>query len=1248
MTGFWRRLFGTEEDGGAQSAAGARVGGDLTLIQRAGTVQITTGPKPPPPGDLDGARQRYARRLRERYLRLDLEVLTPLSEQDEHPAVHLREVFVPQLVRSDPPPVELPRELLKRLTEPGELDPGRLPPGVERDTVRRVREAYRQRPAVPVLPLLSGPDGHRAVLLGDPGSGKSTLARFLCLALTEPLLDPQAAVPSELAPLAGRLPLIVELRRYADPVWRERTFEEFLAHLHRTEGLGLPGDLLARQLAEHPAHTLVLFDGLDELFDPQARESAGRRIGAFAARHPQVRVVVTSRVIGYRREPLDAAGFGHYTLQDLDTGQIDAFAARWYANACPTDPVEARRLRRRVTAAVAGSAPVRDLAGNPLILTILAIIGRRRELPRDRRSVYEHAVAVLVEHWDPSKYLQDRRVDGGMPYLASEDRLELLRLVARRMQEGGDGIAGNHVPGRVLLASFERYLRERYELPADRAAPAARAMLQQFRERNFILSRFGGEVYGFVHRAFLEYLAASEIAHRFNRERSLTEEQLLEGVFAARWRDPAWREVLLLLAGELDERFVGAAVSRLLARAPALPGPPGARDAVPEWLVLAVRCLGEVRRPGLVTAQSGAVVDALVALFEAYAAEGSAYLPGETAEALDALRPVLAGLGPHWVGRERFLRWYLVYGHQPERESPTPIGAGAVAARLACALHLNDPDGPAVLRSWAEHGWSSAQRAAAFGALAEGWPGDPGTGAFVRERVEREADPLTLEAAVAALAEGWPGDRATGVFLAARVADAGGVNRLNEMLALGKGWTDDGPAQLLLRGIAAAEEQPELRGLAVFALTVNGRMDGPLAAFLRERVRADRAPGVRRMALQAICLQPAEDPGNAPFLHRLAESDPDPQVRVSALAGLARGWAGDPRVAEFLRRRIAEDRDPLVRLRVPPVLALRWAGDPQVAEQLRGLAVEDRLPDVRAGALGLLGQVWAGDPEVAAFLRERAEQEGPGRAAATGELAAHFADVPELGAFVRERARSAPDPLVRTAVLSALANRQDPDPADRALFLERASADPDRRVRDVALAAVVRCHDGEERAAALLLERMAGLRDADVRLSVLRALLAHRPDDPAVRALLRERAERDASGPIRAVALHALARSGSGGGAGPAALLRERAVADPDPLPRRVALRALGRCPDGAAVELLRWRAVEDPDAGVRIAALRALAFGAPGAATAALLAARSRAELVPAAAAEASRLLAGAGAGTGTGADLRPGTAKGSALPGG
>lgn len=410
------------------------------------------------PEDAHAAVEAYAGRVRGHYGRLDLEVLTPLSEQNEHPVVELREVFVAPLVRADPPQVELPRELMKRLVEQGELlESSDLPPGTDSVRLHQVREAYRQRPPTDVLEVVADPQAKRVVLLGDPGAGKSTLARYLALALTSP--EP----PGPLGALNGWLPQVIELRLYAEERWRERTFEDFLEHLHTTEGMSVPAAVLRDRLRSGKA--LVVFDGLDELFDPRVRAETARRIAAFADRYPDIRVVVTSRVIGYQRATLDGADFNHHMLQDLNEDQIAEFAQLWYANACPNNLVQVAQLVRRVTDAVSHSRPVRELAGNPLLLTILAIIGRRQTLPRDRQGVYRHAVTVLVAHLDQDvKHLKGQPGAEAWEVLDPEELLELLRLLARSMQNGSSGIAGNHIHGRELEAVLRDYLRD-YELP---------------------------------------------------------------------------------------------------------------------------------------------------------------------------------------------------------------------------------------------------------------------------------------------------------------------------------------------------------------------------------------------------------------------------------------------------------------------------------------------------------------------------------------------------------------------------------------------------------------------------------------------------------------------------------------------------------------------------------------------------------------------------------------------------------------
>jgi hypothetical protein len=476
----------------------------------------------PPHADTDeelmmgvALRMAYVAALTGRYRLLDLATLTP-EAHDEHLPVLLAQVFVPQQVRASPPPVELPRELWRRLVESGDLARDELPANLDRELLARARQAHLEQPPQPALQVLAGPQQRLTALLGDPGAGKSSLLRYLTLALAS------GDLPAELASWTGWLPVLVELRGYADSGWRhgrwaDATVLDYLDHLHTHEGTGLPRTVLEHHLRTD-GRAVVMFDGLDELFDSADRDSVARRIAAFATRYPRVRVIVTSRPIGYRRSVLDGAGFGLYALQDLDRDQIATFTHTWYDLAYRGSPADATARATRLLTAVDRSPAVADLAGNPMLLTILAVIGRRHELPRERHRVYQHAVEVLVQHWDLNRTLHDTRVE--LDYLDEHDKRALLRRIARRMQTGPAGIAGNHLHRHELLAELRGFLTHQHQLPPDQATRAAAAIVDQLRERNFILARFGPGLYGFVHRAFLEYCCADESPTGLRKPRS--------------------------------------------------------------------------------------------------------------------------------------------------------------------------------------------------------------------------------------------------------------------------------------------------------------------------------------------------------------------------------------------------------------------------------------------------------------------------------------------------------------------------------------------------------------------------------------------------------------------------------------------------------------------------------------------------------------------------------------------------------
>jgi len=53
-----------------------------------------------------------------------------------------------------------------------------------------------------------------------------------------------------------------------------------------------------------------------------------------------------------------------------------------------------------------GNPTIRQLAGNPLLLTLMAVLARTKDLPHDLLRIYEEATDLLLEHWDSLPHAQ--------------------------------------------------------------------------------------------------------------------------------------------------------------------------------------------------------------------------------------------------------------------------------------------------------------------------------------------------------------------------------------------------------------------------------------------------------------------------------------------------------------------------------------------------------------------------------------------------------------------------------------------------------------------------------------------------------------------------------------------------------------------------------------------------------------------------------------------------------------------------
>jgi len=425
---------------------------------------------------------------------------------------------------------------------------------------QKVKEERNSTEPLPsVLDLLN--DGQQTykytVILGRPGSGKSTLTQFKALewATAQPIIWS-----------SKELPVLIELRNYIENQKQSRC--TFLEYLHRGTGVS-GGTLNQRDLAEWLKNhqTIVMFDGLDEVLDDAVRENVVTDIINFANDYPKVRVLVTSRIVGYEQQGqrFRNANFREFMLQDLDIDQIKDFVTKWHELAFEDRPDEGIQKCARLQRSIDNYSAFRELAGNPLLLTMMAILNRFEELPRDRATLYKRASALLLQRWDGRKNLQDRSplLERANTYLDSTRKQEMLRLVAHQMQDGADTLKANLV---ISKEDLDQTLTEYLHGQVSEPALTANALREDLTARSFILCFLGGDSYGFVHRTFLEYFCAWHFAFAFEKERKITLEKLKQDVFGTRWHNSSWHEVLSLIVGQIHITFGKEIIEYLLAQ----------------------------------------------------------------------------------------------------------------------------------------------------------------------------------------------------------------------------------------------------------------------------------------------------------------------------------------------------------------------------------------------------------------------------------------------------------------------------------------------------------------------------------------------------------------------------------------------------------------------------------------------------------------------------------------------------------
>ena len=561
-----RQQIGGEASVGAAIAGDVK--GDLTLFTGeasgnyiADVIHLYEQAPAAPQADYGAALRRYLKHLYVTHGTLDLRGID--QRQMDMP---LSEVYVSLTVREVAPSEGVLRGGVRAFIEK-----------VRQVVGKEAQEPPGREQAVEWTTILRQ---QKLAVIGLPGSGKTTLLQYTAVRLCEVLARDDSAHLTDLGlgDDAGQhppVPLLLPLRELGAFLGESRIRElagansklllDCLANYYQGFDLDLPEDFF-RRLGE-TGRAIFLLDGLDEVPQTDDRVLVSAIVRSLVNRYPACRYVLTSRPKAYEGDARLGQGFRECTVDDLSAEKQQRFIGNWSRSlhrllGHQGDDAErpAARFSSELWGALETNDRVRDLATNPLLLTIIAIIYYdSRSLPENRAELYEACVTVLLKggRGKVDKAAKQRENYSGRPSLSMSlrQKRELLAFVAYRMHQRGADTresTGREI-GRDDLVVI---VADSPALPAGcPPLEAAEAFVDELPVHVGLLDEIRPRVFRFSHLSFQEFLAARYVAEGERWAELLDHAQ-----------EPWWREVILLCAGHLSQERCWRFLAQLITR----------------------------------------------------------------------------------------------------------------------------------------------------------------------------------------------------------------------------------------------------------------------------------------------------------------------------------------------------------------------------------------------------------------------------------------------------------------------------------------------------------------------------------------------------------------------------------------------------------------------------------------------------------------------------------------------------------
>lgn len=330
----------------------------------------------------------------------------------------------------------------------------------------------------------------KMLLLGHPGSGKTTLFKWIALQCVTTKKNQHQATFSKY------IPFFISLKDFAkNKDWLKQSLSQLAFTYFESRDLNMSffKDRFER------SEIIFLLDGLDEVADENLRREVIEWIEKQHIRNNKL--LVSSRFSGLNPQKglLFNGDFRAFMIEDLDETDIEQFLYRWY-EAIET-VVEDSEANRKEAQRQAGELveviknpeykALRNIAVNPLLLTIVAIVHRNRaKLPKERHKLYDECLNVMIELW----HIVHKRSNVFFPAEVCKNNLGKLACHAMKQNK--------------REFSYEDIVEL---LPGEIEGKPLDYFINEMVLKSGLLYESEGK-YGFLHLTFQEYLTAYSFA----------------------------------------------------------------------------------------------------------------------------------------------------------------------------------------------------------------------------------------------------------------------------------------------------------------------------------------------------------------------------------------------------------------------------------------------------------------------------------------------------------------------------------------------------------------------------------------------------------------------------------------------------------------------------------------------------------------------------------------------------------------